>query len=117
MVAKKVSELVDIPEIVHRIAELKGTNIEEMEILRQLKAMERGNLAKNYILANFTKMFFLDLKGLKTSLILVTVEIACILTAETVELIFYKRSIFFVNSIGLSCRLIYCSSTRSVHQN
>ena len=39
-------------------------------------------------------MFFLDLKGLKTSLILVTVEIACILTAETVELIFYKRSIF-----------------------
>ena len=50
--------------------------------------MERGNLAKNYILANFTKMFFLDLKGLKTSLILVTVEIACILTAETVELIF-----------------------------
>ena len=75
--------------------------------------MERGNLAKNYILANFTKMFFLDLKGLKTSLILVTVEIACILTAETVELIFYKRSIFFVNSIGLSCRLIYCSNTRT----
>jgi hypothetical protein len=28
--------------------------------------MERGNLAKNYILANFTKMFFLDLKALKT---------------------------------------------------
>jgi len=52
--------------------------------------MERGNLAKNYILANFTKIFFLDLKALKTkalktSLILVTVEIACILTAETVE--------------------------------
>ena len=62
-------------------------------------------------------MFFLDLKALKTSLILVTVEIACILTAETVELIFYKRSIFFVNSIGLSCRLIYCSNTRSVHEN
>ena len=38
MVAKKVSELVDIPEIVHRIAELKGTNIEDMEILQTAKS-------------------------------------------------------------------------------
>ena len=38
MVAKKVSELVDIPEIVHRITELKGTNIEDMEILQTAKS-------------------------------------------------------------------------------
>jgi hypothetical protein len=38
---------------------------------------------------------------LHSLVILVTVEIACILTAETVELIFYKHSIFLSTLLDL----------------
>ena len=75
---------------------------------------------KNFVMG-ITKLLHLhrqpNLKYvLKTSAyILVTVESACILTAETVDLIFYQYSILLVHSSKhLSSWCVYSGCTRSV---
>ena len=47
-----VSELVDILEVVYRIAQLKGVSKEELEKIRIKKAKERGSFDKNLFLIN-----------------------------------------------------------------
>lgn len=61
---------------------------------------------RNFV-SGFSRLFHLsdypDLKGIiKTSLfILITAESACILTAETIDLIFYKQSFLLASILGL----------------
>ena len=47
-----VTELADILEVVHRIAQLKGVSKEELEKIRIQKAKERGSFDKNLFLIN-----------------------------------------------------------------
>lgn len=50
LVTKSVIELVDILEVVFRIAELNGIPQTELEKIRRQKVIERGAFAKNYFL-------------------------------------------------------------------
>jgi len=78
-----------------------------------LEQQSNNGFASNFILTfrNFasgiSRLFYLlnypDLKGIiKTSIIiLITAESACILTAETVDLIFYRQSYLISSILGL----------------
>jgi predicted house-cleaning noncanonical NTP pyrophosphatase (MazG superfamily) len=53
--SKSIEELVDIMEIIRRISELKGTNIEDLEKLRKAKAEKKGLFEKNLFLIDTNK--------------------------------------------------------------
>lgn len=48
--SKSPEELADLIEVIYRVAELKGMNINELEILRKRKREERGGFENNLIL-------------------------------------------------------------------
>lgn len=50
--SKNILELVDILEVIYRLAQLKGSNVEELEQLRLKKQKEKGGFSKNYFLVN-----------------------------------------------------------------
>ena len=50
-----VTELVDILEVVYRIAQLKGVSKEELEKIRVQKAKDRGTFDKNLFLISADK--------------------------------------------------------------
>ena len=52
---KNLEELVDILEVIYRIAQLKGISKEELEKIRIKKIEERGSFAKNLFLIDTTK--------------------------------------------------------------
>jgi predicted house-cleaning noncanonical NTP pyrophosphatase (MazG superfamily) len=47
---KSVEELVDLLEVIYRIAELKGLSKEKVALLRKQKNEERGQFSKNLFL-------------------------------------------------------------------
>ena len=53
--SKSVEELADVIEVIYRIAELKGTSSEKLEILRQEKASKRGKFNENLFLVDATE--------------------------------------------------------------
>jgi len=48
--SKDVKELADILEIIYRISSLKGTTIEQLDMIRKDKATKRGLFEKNLFL-------------------------------------------------------------------
>jgi predicted house-cleaning noncanonical NTP pyrophosphatase (MazG superfamily) len=48
--SKSPEELADLLEVIYRVAELKGMDIDELETLRKKKRRERGGFTKNFIL-------------------------------------------------------------------
>ena len=50
--SKSVEELVDAIEVICRIAELKGTSKEKLEMLREEKASKRGKFNENLFLVD-----------------------------------------------------------------
>ena len=53
--SKSVEELVDAIEVIYRIAELKGTYKEKLEMLREEKASKRGKFNENLFLVDATE--------------------------------------------------------------
>jgi len=53
---KNPEELIDILEIIYRIAQLKGISKEELENMRIKKSEERGGFDKNLYLIDTTKV-------------------------------------------------------------
>ena len=53
--SKSVEELVDAIEVIFRIAELKGTSNEKLEMLREEKASKRGKFNENLFLVDTTE--------------------------------------------------------------
>ena len=53
--SKSVEELVDTIEVIYRIAELKGTSKEKLEMLREEKASKRGKFNENLFLVDVTE--------------------------------------------------------------
>ena len=53
--SKSVEELVDAIEVIYRIAELKGTSKEKLEMLREEKASKRGKFNENLFLVDTTE--------------------------------------------------------------
>ena len=53
--SKSVEELVDVIEIVYRIAELKGVSKDKLETLREEKARQRGKFKENLFLVDVTE--------------------------------------------------------------
>ena len=52
--SKSVEELADAVEVIYRIAELKGTSKEKLEMLREEKASKRGKFNENLFLIDAT---------------------------------------------------------------
>ena len=50
-----MEELVDVIEVVYRIAELKGVSREKLETLREEKARQRGKFKENLFLVDVTE--------------------------------------------------------------
>ncbi|MDD3978276.1 phosphoribosyl-ATP pyrophosphohydrolase [Methanomicrobium antiquum] len=50
--SKEPKELADLIEVIYRVAELRGVSQEELEIIRQNKAAERGVFMKNLVLVS-----------------------------------------------------------------
>ena len=50
--SKSVEELADAIEVIYRIAELKGTSKEKLEMLREEKASKRGKFNENLFLVD-----------------------------------------------------------------
>lgn len=48
--SKSAEELADLLEVIYRVAELKGMDIDALETLRKKKREERGGFGKNLIL-------------------------------------------------------------------
>lgn len=48
--SKSVEELADILEVIYRISQLRGTNLEKLEEIRQEKVRKRGAFEKNLFL-------------------------------------------------------------------
>ena len=55
LVSKSVEELADAIEVIYRIAELKGTSKEKLEMLREEKASKRGKFNENLFLVDTTE--------------------------------------------------------------
>ena len=55
MESKSVEELADAIEVIYRIAELKGTSKEKLEMLREEKASMRGKFNENLFLVYATE--------------------------------------------------------------
>ena len=53
--SKDVEELADILEVIYRISELKGTNSEKLDKIRQDKAEKRGKFDENLFLIDTDK--------------------------------------------------------------
>ena len=53
--SKSVEELVDVIEVVYRIAELKGVSRKKLETLREEKASQRGKFKENLFLVDVQK--------------------------------------------------------------
>jgi len=53
--SKSVEELADAIEVIYRIAELKGTSKEKLEMLREEKASKRGKFNENLFLVDTTE--------------------------------------------------------------
>ncbi len=53
--SKSVEELADVIEVIYRIAELKGTPKEKLELLREEKASKRGKFNENLFLVDATE--------------------------------------------------------------
>ena len=53
--SKSVEELADAIEVIYRIAELKGTSKEKLEMLREEKASKRGKFNENLFLVDATE--------------------------------------------------------------
>ena len=53
--SKSVEELADTIEVIYRIAELKGTSKEKLEMLREEKASKRGKFNENLFLVDTTE--------------------------------------------------------------
>ena len=53
--SKSVEELADAIEVICRIAELKGTSNEKLEMLREEKASKRGKFNENLFLVDATE--------------------------------------------------------------
>ena len=53
--SKNIEELVDILEVIYRIAELRGVSKEEIEKIRIKKSDERGGFEKNLFLIDTSK--------------------------------------------------------------
>jgi len=53
--SKSVEELADILEVIYRISELKGTQKDQLEKLREKKAQVRGAFDENLFLIDTTK--------------------------------------------------------------
>jgi predicted house-cleaning noncanonical NTP pyrophosphatase (MazG superfamily) len=49
---KSIEELVDLLEVIYRIAELKGINENEIAVMRKQKNDDRGGFSKNLFLIN-----------------------------------------------------------------
>ncbi|WP_292378015.1 hypothetical protein [Methanosarcina sp. UBA289] len=50
--SKELEELVDLLEVIYRIAELRGSSKAELEAIRQRKKQEKGGFEKNLIFLN-----------------------------------------------------------------
>ncbi|WP_292372401.1 phosphoribosyl-ATP pyrophosphohydrolase [Methanosarcina sp. UBA411] len=50
--SKELEELVDLLEVIYRIAELRGSSKAELEAIRQRKKQEKGGFEKNILLLN-----------------------------------------------------------------
>ena len=50
--SKDPEELADLLEVIYRASELRGVSPEDLEIIRQKKAAERGGFAKNLVLVS-----------------------------------------------------------------
>jgi predicted house-cleaning noncanonical NTP pyrophosphatase (MazG superfamily) len=48
--SKSIEELADLIEVIHRISELRGTSVEELEKIRLAKAKKNGIFEKNLFL-------------------------------------------------------------------
>lgn len=48
--SKSGEELADLLEVIYRVAELKGMDIDELETLRKEKRKQRGGFGKNLVL-------------------------------------------------------------------
>ena len=55
MESTSVEELADAIEVIYRIAELKGTSKEKLEMLREEKASKRGKFNENLFLVDATE--------------------------------------------------------------
>ena len=53
--SKSVEELAEAIEVIYRIAELKGTSKEKLEMLREEKASKRGKFNENLFLVDTTE--------------------------------------------------------------
>lgn len=55
LVSKSSEELADLIEVIHRIAQLKGTSVAELDKIRKEKAKKRGKFEKNLFLIDIKK--------------------------------------------------------------
>lgn len=53
--SRNLMELADLLEIIHRITEINGSSIEELEKLRLTKKQERGGFSENIVLETVTE--------------------------------------------------------------
>jgi len=50
--SKSVEELADLLEVIYRVAELRQTGRDELEMIRKKKSEERGGFKENFILVS-----------------------------------------------------------------
>ncbi len=53
--SKSIGELIDLIEIIHRIVEIRGVSVKDIESLRREKNNERGAFSKNIFLIKTTE--------------------------------------------------------------